>query len=244
MDVGVGLAVLGGEAGPRAQRFGGVETGHVTDLGHENGGEDASDAVDGLDGVVAGVVAEDSVDIAVQEDDLAVEGVDEVSQHGDAVEVGVGELEGVELGVAAGAPHVAARREDPVLGHDGVDLGLEPCAHLAELDPEPDHLAQLSGLGRGDPGLGEASEAQQVGQVPGVTLVVFHPTVSPVVAVRIGQMDLVAHFFEEVCSPVPAVGRLDDDVAAHWGGTHRLGEMARFVVDLTESIFSPAWSIR
>ena len=44
-------------------------------------------------------------------------------------------------------------------------------------------------------------------------------------------MDLVAHVFEEISGPVPAIGRLDDDVAAHWGGTHGFGELARNVVD-------------
>ena len=171
------------------------------------------------------------MDVAVQEADLAVVELDEVSQHGDAIEVGVGELEGVELGVAARAPHVASTRQDPVLGHHRVDLGLEPRAQVAQLDAEADHLAELSGLGRGDPGLGQATEAQQVGEVPGVALVVLHPPVSPVVAVRIGQMDLVAHLFQEIGGPVPAIGRLDDDVAAHRGCAHLLGEADRVVVD-------------
>ena len=112
-----------------------------------------------------------------------------------------------------------------------MDLGLETRAQVGELDPEADHLAELSGLGRGDPGLGEASETQKVGQVPGVALVVLHPPMAPVVAVRVGEMDLVAHLFEEIGGPVPAIGGLDDDVAAHRGGADLLGEMARFVVD-------------
>lgn len=35
--------------------FGGAR--HVADLGHKDGGEDAPDAVDGVNGVIAGVVA-------------------------------------------------------------------------------------------------------------------------------------------------------------------------------------------
>jgi hypothetical protein len=54
---------------------------------------------------------------------------------------------------------------------------------------------------------------------------------APVVAVRIGQMDLVTHLFEQIRAPVPAVGRLDDDVAAHRGHAHSLGELTRLVVD-------------
>ncbi len=171
------------------------------------------------------------MDVTVQEDDLAVESLDEVAEHGDAIEVGVGELEGIELRVASRAPHVTSTREDPVLGHDGVDLGLQTRAHMGELDPKADHLAELFGLGRGDPGLGEASETQEVGQVTSITFVVLHPALAQVVAVPIGQVDLVAHLFQEIGGPVPAIGRLDDDVAAHRGGTHRLGEVAGFVVD-------------
>ena len=171
-----------------------------------------------------------AVDVAVQEADLAVVGLDEVSEHGDPVEVGGGELERVELGAAARSPHVVPTRQDPVLGHDRVDLGLQTGAQVGQLESEADHLAELR-IRRCDRRLGQAIEAQQVGEIPRVAVVVLHPAMSPVVAVRVGEVDGIAHLVQEVDRPVPAIGRLDDDVAADWGGTDLFGKAARFVVD-------------
>ena len=68
-DVGVGLPVLGvsppGSGAPSESRNGSRRR----VLGHENRSENLPDTVDGLDGVVAGVVAEDVVDVAVQKTD-------------------------------------------------------------------------------------------------------------------------------------------------------------------------------
>ena len=55
------------------------------------------------------------MDIAVDEDDLVVEGVNEVARHGDAIDVGVGELEGTELSGAAGPPISPRHRRIPFL---------------------------------------------------------------------------------------------------------------------------------
>ena len=57
-DVGVGLAVAGGQAGPRAQLGRAGEAGGVADLGHEHRSEDRADPGDGLGGPVAGMSAE------------------------------------------------------------------------------------------------------------------------------------------------------------------------------------------
>ena len=63
-------------------------------------------------------------------------------------------------------------------------------------------LPQLTDLGWGDPGLGRLAEAQQVDEVGGVTLVVLHPPVAPVVAQRMGQVDPGAALGQEIGGPV------------------------------------------
>ena len=105
-----------------------------------------------------------------------------------------------------------------------MDLCLEPGAQVGELETKAHHLTELSDLGRGDPGLCQAPEAQQVGEIPGIALVVLHPPVPPIVALRVGQMDRIAHLFEQIDGPIPAIGRFDDDVAANRGCAHLLGE--------------------
>ncbi len=71
---------------------------------------------------VAGVVLEAFGDAAVQPGDLPGVGLDQVPQRLEAQRVGHGQLERVELSGAAGAEHVAARRQHPVLAHHGVHL--------------------------------------------------------------------------------------------------------------------------
>jgi hypothetical protein len=105
---------LGVRSRPRAQGPGRVKAGHIADLGHEHGSKGGPDAVDGQDGVVGGVIAQHEVDVPVQEEDLAVVDLDEVSEDGDAVAVGGGEHEGVELSALAPAPHVVAAGQDRI----------------------------------------------------------------------------------------------------------------------------------
>src|SRR4029453_204390 len=54
-DFGVGLAMERRESRPRAQRLGGTEPGHVTDLSHEDRGEHTPNPVDGLHRLIATV---------------------------------------------------------------------------------------------------------------------------------------------------------------------------------------------
>ncbi len=56
--LGIGLAVAWCEPRPRAQPVGIGEAPHVTDLGDEHSGQHRAHPVDGLDGPVAGVVAQ------------------------------------------------------------------------------------------------------------------------------------------------------------------------------------------
>ena len=101
-------------------------------------GEHSADPVDGLDGLIATVVLAHRMDGAVEPLDLLVVVVDEVTENRQSMVEGVGELERVELGGAARAPHVVAHWEDPVLGHHRVGLGLDPRAEVGELRSEPD----------------------------------------------------------------------------------------------------------
>ena len=67
-------------------------------------------------------------------------------------------------------------------------LGLEPGPQRDQLVPVADQLPQLPHLRRRDPRLRQPTQAQQVGQVGGVAVVVLDPPVAPVVAQRVGQM--------------------------------------------------------
>ena len=100
--------------------------------------------------------------------------------------VGEGKLERVELGRTTRPPHLSDDRKHAVLRHHAVDLGLGARAVPDQGEPVADELAQLSCLGRGDPTLGEATEAEHRGEVLRVTLVVFHAAVAPVVAEGVG----------------------------------------------------------
>jgi hypothetical protein len=80
------------------------------------------------------------VDVAVQHTDLAVIHHDEISEDAEAVLVGVGQLQGVELGGATRAPHVTPTGQHAVLGHHCVRLGLQPRAQVRQLGPEADQF--------------------------------------------------------------------------------------------------------
>jgi hypothetical protein len=64
-------------------------------------------------------------DAAVEADDLPVVGGDHVPEGLEAMGVGHGQLQGVELGIAPQAEHVDRGRHDAVLAHHGVHLGFE-----------------------------------------------------------------------------------------------------------------------
>ena len=169
--------------------------------------------------------------VAVEAVDLLVVGLDERAQNGQAMIEGIGKLEGVELGGAALTPHVLSNRQDPVLGHHRMGLGLDPGAKVAQLVSESDQLSELANLAVGRSSLGQSTQPQQVGQVPRVPFVVLHPPVSPVVAVGVGQVDDIAVFLEQIDRPIPAVGGLDHHVAAPGGLAHFLGQPDRVIVD-------------
>jgi hypothetical protein len=60
------------QTSPRGERFRIRETVHVADLGHEDGGDRASDTGDGLDGLIALVVTQLLMDAPFQHHHLTV----------------------------------------------------------------------------------------------------------------------------------------------------------------------------
>jgi len=65
--------------------------------------------------------------------------------------------------------------DDAQVGQQGMELGLDPGAHPDQPSPGPDQPAGLTGVGWGDPGLGQQVGPQQVGQGLGIHGVVLDP---------------------------------------------------------------------
>ena len=79
---------------------------HVADLHHEDRAQHPTHAGQGLDGLVAAVVAQPLVDASLEHGHLAVDGGDQVAQRLDAGGEGVGQLERVEPPGTGHAPQV------------------------------------------------------------------------------------------------------------------------------------------
>ena len=96
----------------------------------------------------------------------------------------------------------------------------------------PDQLPQLADLGRRDPGLGQPAHPQQVRQIRRVALVVLHPTQREHLhPQRVRQMHRRAQLGEGVRGPVPAIGRLEDDVGVLAGARHHRLQVLRVIGD-------------
>jgi len=92
----------------------------------------------------------------------------------------------------------------------------------------PDQLAQFPGRRRCDPRLGQTPHPQQVAQVDRIPEVVLHPSVlEGLHTQRVSQVRARAALGQGVGRPVPAVGRLDDDLGVLPGPGHRLGQGQR-----------------
>ena len=112
-----------------------------------------------------------------------------------------------------------------------MDLGLETRPEGDELGPVADQFPQFPHLGRGDPRLGQTTEAQQVGEIPGVALVVLHSPVPPVVPQGMGQVQPAAALLQHVRGPVPAVASLQDDLRVRAGLGQLQAQRHRIVLD-------------
>ena len=176
------------------------------------------------DGPIAGVGFELGVDVRVELGDGRLVDIEQMAQRVEAHGIGLGELETVELGLTGRAPQLADDGQDPVLGHDPVDLGLGTGPVPDERIAIPHQLAQLSDLGRCDPALGEAPERQHGGQVLGVAHVVLDASIPPVVAERMGEVHVGAEVLEDIGRPVPAIGGFEHHLGLWPGGGHGLGE--------------------
>src|SRR5919106_6866978 len=80
VDLGVGLAVAGGEARPRAQVPSVREPTDIADLGDHDRGGDATHAVKGLDRAVTLVVSQASVQLAFDHGPLALVALEQAAQ--------------------------------------------------------------------------------------------------------------------------------------------------------------------
>ena len=139
--------------------------------------------------------------------------------------------ERVELGVAAGPEHVEHPRQHALFGHHRMHLSLQARAQRDQLGPIAHQLAQLPRRRRRDPRLRQATQTQQISQVPGVALVVLDPPVAPVVARRMRQVHPMAIGLEQIHRPIPAVGRLDHHLGVPAGVGNRQRQRDRIVGD-------------
>ncbi len=153
---------------------GALEAPDLSDLGHEDRGEDGADAGDGLDGAKAGVVGQEGSDQGLDGVELALAVGEERSERVDPGPIGRCQLDvDQELG-AQDPEEVAHVHRHALFGQHGMDLGLEAGAQVDELGPIADQLTQLTQRRWGHPALGQAPEAQQVDEVGRVALVVLH----------------------------------------------------------------------
>ena len=102
--------MLGGEPSPRAQFLGRIEAGDVTDLGHEDGGDDLAHPGQRHDGLIAEVGLELAVDVRVELGDRMLVDVEEVAQRVEAQGIGLGEFESARVGPDRSVPTARRRR--------------------------------------------------------------------------------------------------------------------------------------
>jgi hypothetical protein len=136
-DLDVGLAVAGGEPGPRTQRLRVSEPRDVADLGHHDRRDHFPHARDG-------------VDLPLEHGDLSVVDLDQVAQRVDPHHVRLRQIQLVQPRRADHSPQVAHRGP-------GVVLGLQPGPQPDQATPKPHQLSQLADLRRGDPCLRKGS---------------------------------------------------------------------------------------
>ena len=204
----VRLAVAGREPAPARELVGGAEAGDVADLGHEDRREHRPDAGDRLDRQVAEVAGEEAVQLGLGVADLVVEGARSAPA---ATRRGCGRRRRARQLSSSSLPATPNRSVigtcTPSLASTRVDLQLEFVRRQTS-------LARWRTISRSSRTAGGAIQAsarrpsrKQVGEVLGVAGVVLHPPVAPVVAERVGEVDIAAELLEQVGRPVPAVGR-------------------------------------
>ena len=225
-----------GQPRPRGELLGPVEAGDVADLGDEHRGQHPPDAGDLLDRAVAGVGAQPAVDQLGEQLDLELQRADD-PQRG--VQPGPGldrqPLARRQFGQqlpARDTEQVAHRHPDARVREHAVDLALQARAQPDQLGPMPHPPPQLPGRGWGDPRLGQAAHAQQIGQIRGVTLVVLHPPVGEHLhPERMRQVHGGAELGEGVRGPIPAVRGFEHHLGCLPGAGHHRLQVLRVVGD-------------
>src|SRR5512140_2646391 len=109
--------MAGCEADPRTQMRGRREPGHVTDLGDQHRRADRTDAVDGLDRLIAAMVLEMQVDVALERRDLTVVNDDQLPQRTDPPSERRAKFELIELTCPGGPEDVGDGGQYALFGH-------------------------------------------------------------------------------------------------------------------------------
>ena len=146
---------------------------YITDLGDEHRRQHRPDAGDLLDRGVAGVMGQPTLRQTGEQVNFGVERFDEPAQRRDPRQVRCGHRDVVQQHVAFDAEQVSHRHPDPARGQHGMHLGLTSGSHRDQCGPVPHQLSQLPGYRWRDPGVRQAPHPQQIGQIGGVTLIIF-----------------------------------------------------------------------
>ena len=80
---------------------------------------------------------------------------------------------------------------------------------------------QLPQWRRRYPAFGQSPHAQQIDQIGGILLVIFHPAVAPIVSQRVGEADAATALVDHVGRPVPPIRCFQD----HFGVLTGLGQL-------------------
>ena len=108
------------------------------------------------------------------------------------------------------APELLPLHLESLVGQHRMDAVLERGPHAHERRPMPQQHAQVAHLLGRDPGLGQQLRAQQMGEHPGIHLVVLQPGRGDRLAgAGVHQVRLQFALLEQVRQPPPAVSRLE-----------------------------------
>ncbi len=191
----------------------GLEPGHVADLGDEDRCEERTGPRDPLDRLISEMFGEASLNVAFDELDLSVEARDQLPEalHPDTVRSA--ELTGLDEQPAPDTEEVGHRHRHATFGEHRLDLQLQAGPQRYELGAKAHELRQLSQSRRSDPGLRQASEAQQICEVLRVTDIVLHATVAPLLSISSPSAS-----FRITCSGVWCLDFIVGNLHFHSGG--------------------------
>ena len=160
---------------------------------------------------VARVAAQPAVQLDLDRGDLIGQHQHQPPLRGQPGRVGSGQRQRVQQPGRGVGLELGRGQPDVVLGQQRPDPGLHGGGQLHQLAAVPDQLPQLPQLRRGDVGLGQRPEPEQVRQLVGVGRVGLDPLAlaQRLHPQRVRQVHLEPGREQRVDRPVPAVGRLD-----------------------------------